>query len=210
MLGLFLLIFAGPAVFMWIATPSPGEVTLPAIDEDAMYDVYLMEENHHTAVLIEQPPGWRLGPPGDEAAPLVEYAWGEKRYYRDAERTLEVKVAALMLPTEAVVYLRGRYELPDKPLWRREVTGAQLRTLVTALEQGFARTDAGERVEPHPPVDYYVGTFYPARQYFIFWRVCNTWTVARLADADLASSSFGVIFSEQVPNRLEGFEVVRE
>jgi len=205
-----LLVFGGPALFMWIATPSPGHVTLPALEEEATYVVYMMEENHHTAILIEQPAGWRLGPPGDEAAPLVEYAWGEKRYYKDSERTLDVKLAALFVPTESVIYLRGRYELPDKPLWRREVTAAELRTLVTALEQGFERTDDGERAQPHPRVEYYVGTFYPARKYFIFWYVCNTWTVARLADADLASSSFGVITSGQAPKRLEGFEVVNE
>ena len=43
------------------------------------YTVLVVDWGLHTAIVVEQPPGWRLGPPGTETAPFVEVAWGDRR-----------------------------------------------------------------------------------------------------------------------------------
>jgi hypothetical protein len=45
------------------------------------YRVFVADWGYHTSIVVEQPRGWRLGPAGEETAPFVEYAWGDRRFY---------------------------------------------------------------------------------------------------------------------------------
>ena len=64
------------------------------------YTVLVADWGHHTSIVVQQPPGWRLGPPGAEAAPFLEVAWGDRRYFHARDRSPQALVAALFLPTD--------------------------------------------------------------------------------------------------------------
>ena len=80
---------------------------------------------------------------------------------------------------------------------------------MTVIEREFARAGDGARPAAFPPAEWYAGTFYPGRRYYIFWSNCNTWTLRALADAKLGGTRFPVMFEGQVGGALDGFERVR-
>jgi hypothetical protein len=67
-------------VFYAITVPEQlgAAATLPNVP-DGTYRVYVVDWGYHTAIVVPQPTGWTLGPPGKEQAPLLEYAWGDRR-----------------------------------------------------------------------------------------------------------------------------------
>src|SRR4051812_30261666 len=77
--------------------PSP-----PALPEPpaGRYRVFVVDWGYHTAVVVEQPLGWRLGPTGAEDTPFVEYAWGDRRFYLESDYRPHAVFATLFLPTE--------------------------------------------------------------------------------------------------------------
>ena len=186
--------------------PALPNLPMPPAGE---YRVYVVDWSYHTAIVIEQPRGWRLGPPGAEGAPFLEFAWGDRRYYYDEDHRPHALFAALFLPTESVLYVAAR---PDPPrlgaaegVYLRTVDAATLQTLFVQLE-GFARRAGdGTRAAPYAQTSGYRGRFYAAYGKYIWPRDCNWWTVARLHDAGLADAPAGVILTTQVPGRLRRF-----
>jgi hypothetical protein len=187
-----------PALAAPLPAPPPGA-----------YRVFVADWGYHTSVVVEQPRGWALGPRGEERAPFLEYAWGDRRFYMESDYRPHAVFATLALPTASVLYLDGR---PDPPqlggarlLVARAVDAATVRALLAELERSFRRAPGGGRAEPYPPAVGYAGRFYPAHGAYLWARSCNWWTVARLEGAGLAGSGAGVVFSGQVAGRLRGF-----
>jgi len=173
------------------------------------FRIYVADWGYHAAIVVEQPRGWRFGPPGEETAQFLEYAWGDKRFYFDSNYWPQSLFATLFLPTASVLYLDGRPDPPQlggaRAVYERTVDSVTVRTLLTELERSIRRTRDGRRVEPYAPARGYAGRFYPAFGSYLWTRNCNWWTVERLLDAGLASSSTGVVFTIQVPGRLREF-----
>lgn len=174
------------------------------------YDVYVADWGYHTAVIIEQPGGWRLGPPGRETAPFVEVAWGDRRFYMASDYRPHALVITLLLPSDAVTYVAAWDAPPERSarpraLYHRTVGAETLRTLAASLEGSIVRDGAQGRAAPHAPATGYAGRFFPARGSYGWWDACNRWTVERLADAGLARGGRGVVFSGQVASHLVGF-----
>ena len=211
-------LFGLPPLYMAVATPPAGPVRLPATpapdDARRRFRVFVAAWGYHTSIMVEQPPGWRLGPPGEEDAPFVEYSWGERRFYKDQDYRPHSLFAAVFLPTASVVYLDGWERLPDPQngthnLYVRQVTATQMRALVTKMERTLPRTPSGERVAAFRHAPGRAGRFYPGRECYIFWSDCNAWTVKCLGAAGLAGSSALVVAEGQVPGRLRGFRRLR-
>jgi hypothetical protein len=215
LLGLVAL-FALPPLYMVIATPPPGLVYLPeapsagnatARGAISHYRIFVVGWGYHTSIIVEQPTGWRLGPPGEENAPYVEYAWGDCLFYMESNYWPHALFATVFLPTTSVVYIDGRNHPPDSgegvyALYTCKVTATQLRAVVSEMERAVQRTTSGQRVAPYPHAAGSAGQFYPGREFYIFWSDCNAWTVRRLQAAGLAGSSALVIFEGQVWGRL--------
>jgi uncharacterized protein DUF2459 len=186
----------------------PATEQLPAPAPGA-YHVFVVDWGYHTAIVVEQPRSWRLGPPGKEAAAFLEYAWGDRRFYLESDFRPHAVFATLFLPTESVLYLDGR---PDPPSTRgaratmeRTIDADTLRALLTELDRSVRRTSDGSRMSPYPPAAGYSGRFYPAYGEYLWTRNCNWWTVARLGTVGLAGRAAGVVLTAQVPGRLHGF-----
>lgn len=218
-LGILLLLNGGlwgvPALYMAIWTPPIPEVELPNINplKKAEYDLYVVNWGFHTAILIEQPQGWALGPPHSPNSRYVEYGWGDKHFFMLSDTSFLATLTAGILPTESVMYLRGRDTLLSaqkhaRQLYHRKVSAQQLYDLITTLEQSFKRQD-GERSVPYPPVPNFKGQFYPGREYYVIWSDCNAWTVRHLQGIEVAHSFGPVIFSEQVGPSLKGFQLIQ-
>ena len=181
-----------------LPTPPPGT-----------YRVFVADWGYHTAIVVEQPHGWRLGPPGEETAAFLEYAWGDRRFYFESDFRPHAVFETLFLPTESVLYLDGRLDPPQlggaRVTFARMVNADTVRALLTELERSFRRGSNGTRSSPFPPAAGYSGRFYPAYGDYLWTRNCNWWTVARLASVGLAGRAAGVVFTVQVPRRLRGF-----
>ena len=176
------------------------------------YTVLVADWGHHTSIVVQQPPGWRLGPPGAEAAPFLEVAWGDRRFFHGGDRSPQALAAALFLPTDAVLLFAGH---PDPPrlvgtvaVRQRQVGAPTVHALLTALERSARRNPAGERLPALPRQPGQGGRFVPAHGAYLWTRNCNRWTVRRLQEAGLACGPTGVVVAAQVPGRLLGFRPI--
>ena len=177
---------------------------------DTTYLVFVADWGYHTSIIVQQPEGMELGPPGREAAAYVEYAWGDRRFYMEGSRNPLVTLAALFLPTPSVTYVEGWGPDPDRDarpraMYSALVSATQLRQLLEGLEGSIVRDRSGARANPYPTVSGYDGRFYPSSARFLWTRDCNRWTVERLAAAGLARGGRGVLLSKEVAGRLRGF-----
>jgi hypothetical protein len=184
-----------------IPQPPPGSYRLLVVDWGL-----------HTAIVFQQPPGWRLGPPGSEAAPYLEVAWGDRRFFAEGQRHPGAVAATLLLPTDAVLLLVAH---PDPPrlqaargAWERRVDATTLQALLTGLERSLRREPDGQRAAPLRWPAAGSARFFPAEGIYFWGRNCNWWTVRRLGDAGLARSPWGVLLPLQVPGRLIGFRPI--
>jgi hypothetical protein len=208
-----LLELVGRPLLHTVVMPEPRAPLVRLAEPPAgRYTVLVADWGHHTAIVVQQPPGWRLGPPGAEAAPFLEVAWGDRRYFHGGERSPQAVIAALFLPTDSVLFLAGHSDPPrlagTVAVWERQVEAPTLRALLGALERSLQRGGDGERLAPLPPRPGQRGRFFPAHAAYLWSRNCNWWTVQRLREAGLASAPTGVVVAAQVPGRLRGFRPV--
>jgi hypothetical protein len=200
-------------LFMAAATPAPGLVNLPDVPK-GLHRVWVLGYGYHTAIYIEQPVGWKLGPPGKEAARFVEFAWGDRGWFYDSDMSHLSGANALLLPSRTVYYVAG-YDKPPAEAWpglplvERAFSGEELHALAHTLEQACLRTPKGERVEALPISPEYDGRFYSSREFYIGWHSCNHWTIEQLRKSGQDVSELAVFTQNQAFARLDGWKVVR-
>lgn len=209
LLVILLFLFAIPAAVQLAFARELPPAPIPAADDARRYRVYVVGWGYHTSIIIEQPGGWALGPAGEERAPWVEYAWGDRRFYMESNYWPHAVLGALLWPTEGVMYVDGHWAAPSRlaarhDVYVREVSAGELRALAGSLERRFVRWGAS-RSEAFPAVSGYAGRFYPARERYIFWSNCNTWTLRMLRDAGYGGEPALVFLEPQVGGRLAGF-----
>ena len=200
-------------LFIEAATPAPGPV-VPPPEVAGRYRVWVLGYGYHTAIFMEQPRSWKLGPPGREAAPFVEFAWGDRGWFYDSTMSCLSGANAILLPSRSVYYVAGYDEPPARawpglPLLEREFSVQELRALAMVLERSVLRTTQGARVEALPPSPEYDGRFFPGREYYIGWNSCNHWTIATLEQAGQEVSALGVVTQDQALSRLKSWRTVK-
>jgi hypothetical protein len=206
----FALIF--PPLYNLVVPEQRGTPLAMPEPSSGKYRVFVADWGYHTSILVEQPRGWVLGPPGKERAPILEYSWGDRLFYMQSDYRPHALFATLVLPTATVAYLDGSSDPPSfagaRAVYTRTIDATTLHTLLIELERTFKRASDGTRLAPYPVVSGYDGRFYPAYGQYIWTRDCNWWTVTRLAAAHLASAATGTLFSGQIAGRLRGFQRV--
>jgi hypothetical protein len=203
-----------PWIWMRCFTPEVGLVVLPEVAIPERTKVWVVLLDYHSSIVIEQPPGAGLGQPEAPQAPYVEYAWGDRRFYQDSNFWPQALVAAVLLPTESVTYVRSHFvgpnlEFQGHTVFAIECDAQVTRRLLFALEASMLRTSTGGRCPPNPKAEGYRGRFYPGRESYIFWSNCNRWTADRLADAGLGISPTGIVLVSQLSARLTALESLR-
>ena len=205
----FALLF--PVAYALIVTVEQGPAPVVAPVPDGTYHVYVVDWGYHTAIVVPQPIGFALGPPGNERAPYLEYAWGDKRFYMESDFNPWSVFATLVLPTASVLYLEGHSNPPSfagaRGVYVRDVNATTLRALFVELERTIERERDGERSPAYAEHEGYRGRFYPAHGRYLWTRDCNWWTVQRLRATGLAGNSAGVVLSRQVAGRLRAFHL---
>lgn len=173
------------------------------------YRVYVVDWGYHTAIIVQQPIGFALGPPGAERAPFLEYAWGDRRFYMESDYQPQAVFAAVALPTSSVLYLEAHGDPPSlggaRHVSMRIVDAATQHALLSDLERTIHHGPGGARDGPFREHEGYAGRFYPAYGRYLWNRDCNWWAVTRLHAAGLAGRAAGVILSGQVRGRLRLF-----
>ena len=206
--GLVAVALLVPLVYAALVAEPREPVRAPAVPP-GLYRVAVVDWGYHTAIVIEQPPGAALGPPGEAWAPHVEFAWGDRAFYHAADYRPWVLFASAALPTASATFVDGvrlkRLERA-RAVYTREVDAETLGRLLASLETSITRAPSGERAEPYLADERARGRFYPSPDRYLWTRSCNWWTVQRLHNAGLAQSPHGVVFSGQVGGRLIGFE----
>ncbi len=207
------LLFGLPPLYMWATTPAAPAIRLPPLpDSNSHYDLYVANWGYHTSIILQQPQGWQLGPDNDPNARFVEYSWGDRNFYMNADFSPIALFSTVLLPTPSVLHLRNWSQAPTlrngmRHLYHRQINAQQLRTLIQSLETTFKRTP--QRPAALPPVPRFRGRFYPAREFYIFWSACNAWTVEHLAQANLAQPQWSVLLAEQVAPQLRQFQILQ-
>jgi hypothetical protein len=191
------------------AEPARPMVSVP-MPANGRYTIHVVDWDYHTSIILPQPPGWMLGPSGQERAAFVEYAWGDRRFYRDADYRPHAVFATLVLPTASVAYVAGRSTVPRtgsaaQAVYTREVDALTLHALAVELERTVKHDEYGNRAPPGVAVAGFDGMFYDAHGSYLWTRDCNRWTVDRLHAVGLAEHGRVVVFSGQVGKRLRGF-----
>jgi hypothetical protein len=195
-----------PVLFVEFGQRRPVPPALSTPLEPGLYSVYVADWGYHSSIILQQPPGWTIGPADLPTAAYVEFAWGNRAYYMSVHPSVVAGLAALLIPSNSVTYVAGWATAADllragaRRILVRRVSGATLQALAADLEATLDR-----RVQ-FPSVPGYVGRFYASSVRYLWWYDCNRWTVDRLAHSGLATSGRGVLFSWQVAGRLRGFE----
>jgi hypothetical protein len=207
-LGLGAILLGGPALFIACFTPPvPTQPSAGLPIPEQSYHLYVADWGYHTTIILQQPKGWRLGPENDPDAAFVEYSWGDRNFYMNADFSPPALFATVFLPTPSVLHLRNWSQAPTlssgmRYLYHRHINAQQLRALINSLETSFETS----RANVLPPVPRFRGRFYPGREYYIFWSACNAWTVNHLAQAGLARSGWPILIAAQVAPQLRGFK----
>lgn len=126
-------------------------VALP-LPPPGSYRVFVADWGYHTSIIVEQPAGWTLGPPGKERAPFLEYSWGDRLFYMGSDYLPQAVFATLVLPTPTVAYLDGWSSAQfrgARSVYARTIDAATTRDLLIDLERTFRRAD-GIRLVPYP------------------------------------------------------------
>lgn len=105
-----------PMYVLLVPEQLPAMPRLPPI-ADRAYRMAVVDWGYHTAIVIEQPAEWRLGPPDMEGSPFLEYAWVDRRFYLDSDFRPHALIATLFLPTKRCFTCRvaPRSRRPEAP-----------------------------------------------------------------------------------------------
>ena len=122
---------ASPAA-RFVAERRAGMYYIALASNDLPGDIWALQER---GVTVE-------GDWDGEGAAFLEYGWGDRRFFKDSNFWPHAILAAALLPTDSVVYVRARSALPTtRPggltVHHRIVDGDSLRRLIVVLEKAM-------------------------------------------------------------------------
>jgi uncharacterized protein (TIGR02117 family) len=189
---------ARPAATKTVAKPSPAD--------EAAYVIYVTSNGWHTGIVVASSDLPRHAIPEVDDFPMakyLEFSWGDAEYFPAPEKGLGVVVAALFIPTPAVVHLAGlpahpRKVYPSAEIVELRITLEQFQNLLTYLDDTFDR----ETTLSSSPGLYSFSRFYPASGRFHILNTCNTWTARGLKAAGVPVTVTGTLQAEALMAQL--------
>ncbi len=174
------------------------------------------QRHSYRIALVQQ--RWHTGIVGDSAllrclaqrlAPIprnatgIDIGWGDSVFYQLPDFELDAALAALFLPTPAVLriaffsipvarYLRAQERVVEIPL-----TAEQFDQLCNFLRHQFRHTDTLPTQKSTTTV-----RFYPAVGTYSIFKTCNTWIAEALTAIGVLRGATGIITVEALFNRL--------
>ena len=194
----------------WLAACAVVPPLPPADDGPRIRAVRVVSNGWHTAIVVPRPElvtTSLLPEAGDfPDAPFLEFGWGDREYYPAKKKTLGMALAAVLIPTSAVMHLAGLARAPelsraDSAVVPVALTKSGFRYLVRAIAGEFMRPRGG-RAAPISRGLYPDSNFYEARGSFHLFNTCNTWTARMLRAGGVNLSPSGVITADDLVARL--------
>lgn len=153
----------------------------------AMKKLVVVKHDWHSSLILSQSDfvahsGWPLSQLDSRDA-LIEFAWGDERYYQAEEPSVTDGIAALFWPTPSVMHVRT---------WnKKEFERAKLETVTVNLsDTGYQKTlryiQESFFAPDQRPVPIGIGLspkayFFHANGYFFAFSTCNSWVAKALA-----------------------------
>ena len=197
--NVFSLWFAGLLLMFFINT------AIPSPFDSKMHKIFVTSNGWHTGIVINRkyisakniPEIVDVSP-----AKFVEFGWGDRDFYPAKEHTVDMTLAAALMPTDAVLHVAGLPATPSLffnhaniiPLWLSKVN---LDQLVAFIASSFERKGA-LRADPIASGLYKSSYFYPATGKFHLMNNCNNWTARGLRASGFKIKLTGVIQAESL------------
>lgn len=191
------------------SNPSCYESGTPAAE---LRTIFIVQRGWHTGVLIPAADWpdrrWRLLQEF-AAVDLLEFGWGDKRFYPAEETTFGMAVRAALWPTPSVIHVVGLDSSRPIDAQANEVVPVRvsaegLQALTAGIQQEFAGEqpilkDLEVSWAPAP------NRFYDAKRAFYFPRMCNWWVAKRLEDAGCPIRPWTVLTARRVIREARSF-----
>ena len=181
--------------FIWLT--ACGETDLPPKDVGPRTRlIYVTSNDWHTAIVVPAPALVATNALPEVAdfpdAAFLEFGWGDFVYYQAKEKTVNMTLAAALIPTPAIMHMVALQASPKDD-------GSGLKVIPVKLtESGFQRFAQVLAAEFERPPDgraksisrglYPNSYFYHARGKFHLFNTCNTWTARMLLLGGVALS----------------------
>ena len=179
--------------------------------------IYIVKRGGHTGVAIASADwpnrNWSLLAEFS-GSDLLEFGWGDERFYQAEEETLWLGARAALWPTSSVIHVIGirspiAANVHAEDIVEVRISTEGLRRMAEAIEREFT-----ERTPVATPVSLGAAPkpnhFFGARRKFFFPRMCNWWIATRLEEASCPIAPWSVVTAGQVMRRARAFESATE
>lgn len=174
--------------------------------------IFVVKRGWHTGVLVPVAdwPNARWSVLEDfSTADLLEFGWGDTRFYQSEENTFAMGVRAALWPTPSVIHVIGLDSTEASDARANEIVPVRvstggLRALIAGIEREFAADQpkpTGQKVSWAPDPN----RFYDAKGAFYFPRMCNGWVAKRLEDAGCPIRPWTILTAGQVIRNARSF-----
>ncbi len=187
-----------------------GAALSPDDTDSHTHLVHVVSNGWHTAIVVPAPALAVTGTIPEMAdfpgAAFFEFGWGDRDYYQAKEKTLEMTLAAVLVPTPAIMHIAAFQAPPKDDGKGLEVisiglTKSGFQSLVQAIAAEFERPSGG-RAESISHGLYSNSYFYHAKGEFHLFNTCNTWTARMLRAGGVAFSPSGIVTANGLMSRL--------
>ena len=172
--------------------------------------IYVTSNGWHTGIVINRKNISPVNIPeiaDVSQATFLEFGWGDADIYPAKEHSIDMTLAAALVPTEAVMHVVGLTMVPSRYFKRAEVLRLSLSKVnhdqIVAFISSSFRRKGGSRVEPIASGLYRSSYFYPANGKFHLTNNCNNWTAQALRAGGFQIKMVGIIQADSLMQQIQ-------
>lgn len=196
-------LFSAFLLMLFISTATPSPLS------SKKQEIFITSNGWHTGIVINQKYLSPVNMPevaDVSQAKFVEFGWGDSEFYPAKKHTVDLMLAAALIPTEAVMHVAGLPTVPSQYFKHAEVLPLLLskvdhHQLVAFISNSFRRKNE-LRAEPIESGLYPSSYFYPANGKFHLMNNCNNWTAQALRASGFKIKLVGIIQAESLMQQI--------